>query len=252
MRSGPAPFDQTRASYDTWGKDLHPSRTVGSLDLGCRSEQSESLPRTTGDTKSEGDSGSGHAEELDNSAWTQTAPESTFPGERCSIWNSPAGDPQKPTKPKYFERTPFCQRSALCNRQTCFLCESFMGSRLVTVMDWEHRARKAGYRASILATQLGVTDRHLRRHFQSLFEVSPQVWIDRLRLSESQFFLIGGHSVKEIALRLGFKQSSHFCKAFKRAYRLAPSAFVKEQICEMSVRDNKCPPGIIILDCFSP
>ena len=111
-------------------------------------------------------------------------------------------------------------------------------SRLDAISDWENRARMAGYHARVLAEQVGVCERQLRRHFARQFQFPAQHWMERLRLGDAWPLLLAGEPVKSVAFRLGFKQPSHFSAAFKRAYGISPSA------CRSAIGNQECPPEI--------
>ena len=111
-------------------------------------------------------------------------------------------------------------------------------SRLDAIKDWENRARLAGYHARVLALQSGVCERQLRRHLLREFKAPSQHWIDQVRARDGWNLVIAGDSVKSVAFRLGFKQVSHFCTFFKRAYGISPSA------CRRVPAGQKCPPQI--------
>lgn len=99
-----------------------------------------------------------------------------------------------------------------------------MSSRLDRVTNWEEQARLAHYRASKMAELIQVSDRHLRRYFVAHYAVSPQDWINQLRMRESRYLLLKRETVKSVAYQLGYKQVSHFCSVFKRHFGITPSA----------------------------
>jgi AraC-like DNA-binding protein len=100
-----------------------------------------------------------------------------------------------------------------------------MSSRLDTITDWEARAEIVGFRISNLAQGCGVTDRQLRRYFQSKFGSSPYNWLTMRRLQKVKPLLSGGDLVKEISARAGFSRQANFARRFKRFYNTTPSAF---------------------------
>ncbi len=101
-----------------------------------------------------------------------------------------------------------------------------MSSRLDRITDWDERASKAGYQASILALSLGVSSRHLDRYLLIRFGVSTKVLLCKFRMDAALRFMNGAVSVKEIAYGLGFHHSTHFCRAFKRTYGCSPAHYL--------------------------
>jgi AraC-like DNA-binding protein len=92
--------------------------------------------------------------------------------------------------------------------------------------DWQTLAVKANYCSRELARQIGRSPRQLERIFRKQFARSPQSWLNEQRLFAAQILLLSGKPVKEVALGLGFKHSSHFCRQFKLTKKLTPSDFV--------------------------
>jgi AraC family transcriptional regulator, regulatory protein of adaptative response / DNA-3-methyladenine glycosylase II len=76
-----------------------------------------------------------------------------------------------------------------------------------------------------LAARLGVTDRHLRRVFQSEFGVTPVEFAQTQRLLLAKRLLTDtGLPVTEVALASGFGSLRRFNALFRSRYRLSPSA----------------------------
>ncbi len=100
-----------------------------------------------------------------------------------------------------------------------------MGSRLDRLNDWQDLARKAQYNAKVLAERCQVSLRQLERFWKESFQETPQSWLNQCRFSEAQALLQEGCPVKEVAFRVGFKQSSHFCREFKRHTGCTPNEF---------------------------
>ncbi|MBL6816767.1 MAG: helix-turn-helix domain-containing protein [Pseudomonadales bacterium] len=81
---------------------------------------------------------------------------------------------------------------------------------------------------SMIAEHAGVSSRHLNRLFQA---DGPSVikWAKLARLERSASALVNpsyaGKTVAEIAYEFGFNDISHFCRDFKKAYHLTPSAY---------------------------
>jgi AraC family transcriptional regulator len=97
---------------------------------------------------------------------------------------------------------------------------------------WEEFAETAHYDANKLARLCGISTRQLQRHFRRNLHCSPQSWLNERRLLAAQSLLLSGESVKKVALDLGFKQPSHFCRQFKSRNKMTPSQFATSQIVE--------------------
>jgi AraC-like DNA-binding protein len=101
--------------------------------------------------------------------------------------------------------------------------------KFVGTHEWEELARAAGFRCSELARLCRLSTRQLRRQIRRQFGRSPQDWLNEHRIIAAQQLLLNGHLVKTVALELGFKQTSHFCRQFKLLRRMTPSEFVSLQ-----------------------
>jgi AraC family transcriptional regulator of adaptative response / DNA-3-methyladenine glycosylase II len=82
-----------------------------------------------------------------------------------------------------------------------------------------------------LATQLGVSARHLRRIFVSAHGVSPLDYVTTQRLLLAKAMLTDTtQAVTDIALRCGFQSLRRFNAAFAERYRMPPSALRKDSL----------------------
>lgn len=105
----------------------------------------------------------------------------------------------------------------------------------------EELAVTAHYNSRELACLCQLSPRHLQREFHRQFQKSPQKWLDERRIKVAEKLLLLGMPVKRVALELGFKQVSHFCRQFKLQTRLRPSEFYyRFSLLQMSPTDNKC------------
>lgn len=98
-----------------------------------------------------------------------------------------------------------------------------MDSRLNRIGDWEALAHRAEYCSVTLADLVGVSDRHLRRFFSAHFDLTPQQYLDELRLKLAREALGKGVCVRCATVLFGYKQVSSFSRAFKTAFGIAPS-----------------------------
>jgi len=74
-----------------------------------------------------------------------------------------------------------------------------------------------------IARQLGLTSDHLNRVFTKEMGESVGAYLMRCRLEQAKVLLQdGGTSVKAVALRLGFKTSSYFSRAYKKHWGVSP------------------------------
>ena len=94
---------------------------------------------------------------------------------------------------------------------------------------WEQLAGTARYDAKALAKLCNLSDRQLERDFHRLLDRSPQDWLNEQRIKAAQQLLLSGQPViKVVALDLGFKQVSHFCRQFKNQTQLTPTEFASQ------------------------
>jgi AraC-like DNA-binding protein len=91
--------------------------------------------------------------------------------------------------------------------------------------EWEILAPLANYDAGKMARLCRRSPRQLQRDFKRLFNRTPQVWLNEQRLLVACERLLHGEPVKRVALDLGFKHSSNFCRQFKAFYDQTPTQF---------------------------
>jgi AraC-like DNA-binding protein len=105
---------------------------------------------------------------------------------------------------------------------------------------WEELAPQARYNAGNLAKLCNLSVRQLERDFRRVMARSPQDWLDERRIEAAGRRLLAGEPVKKVAFDLGFKQSTHFFRQFKRHSGSTPSQFVLANFCDK----NGCRSGI--------
>lgn len=95
-------------------------------------------------------------------------------------------------------------------------------------LSWEKLAAEALYQPAAVARLCNVSLRTLQRHFRKRYGTTVSTWLWRLRLAEAYRLIRSGESVKGAAFTLGFKQLSHFSRAFKEAHGIAPRFLAAE------------------------
>jgi transcriptional regulator GlxA family with amidase domain len=109
----------------------------------------------------------------------------------------------------------------------------------VPAEQWRVLGGASRYDANELARRLCISTRQLQRVFRLQFDRSPQDWLNEQRILRARELLLSGsHSVKEVALDLGFKQVSHFCRQFKLRNHLTPSEFATGNFLAVDVADR--------------
>ena len=78
-----------------------------------------------------------------------------------------------------------------------------------------------------LAEVIGVTNNHLCRLFQQVYDTTPIKYLTHLRLNMAKYYLCSADcpKVREVAAAVGFKDPSYFCAVFKKAEGMTPEEF---------------------------
>lgn len=77
-----------------------------------------------------------------------------------------------------------------------------------------------------VASQLNISERHLRRIFRQSTGLSPKLFSEITRYNEVYKYIISGrHDWFELLERFGYHDQSHFIKEFKKFTNKPPSAF---------------------------
>jgi AraC-like DNA-binding protein len=104
-----------------------------------------------------------------------------------------------------------------------------MAGTLVSMQEWEKLAGVAHFNARRLAALCGVSLRQLQRQFRQHVGKAPQDWLNERRIVIAREMLSSGAAIKVVAIELGFKQASHFCRQFKSANQMTPSEFISSR-----------------------
>jgi AraC-like DNA-binding protein len=98
-----------------------------------------------------------------------------------------------------------------------------------TAQFWSIAARQAGYNLRKLSRNTGIHIRQLERFCRRELGRAPEEWLSEQRIIAARSLLLETDSIKKVAMELGFKQLSHFCRQFKKVYGMTPSEFLLAQ-----------------------
>lgn len=95
---------------------------------------------------------------------------------------------------------------------------------LLRAVEMMERNVESPIKVSEISEQLHTSTRHLERLFVRSFRMSPSHYYMRLRLREARSLLARTDiPVLEVALRCGFRNSSHFTRRYREMYHILPS-----------------------------
>lgn len=104
------------------------------------------------------------------------------------------------------------------------LCENFNDSRVAAVLITMEQHLEGGITIEQLASSVGLSRRQLERLFTEKAGMSPALAFRRLRLDRArQILLTSKKPIIEVALDVGFVNTSHFTKEFRRTYGQTPA-----------------------------
>lgn len=85
-------------------------------------------------------------------------------------------------------------------------------------------------RIQVLSREFGLSENYISRYFRQHLQESLQQYVTRYRLKETVNLLNNTSlSVKEIAYRMGYVDSSHLIRVFRQFYHLSPSQYRKQE-----------------------
>ncbi|WP_168200074.1 AraC family transcriptional regulator [Acetobacter vaccinii] len=81
----------------------------------------------------------------------------------------------------------------------------------------------------LLAQRVGLSEKRLKDGFRKYYQTGPYGFLQKLRMDHAKS-LLAGHtmSVTDVALQVGYSNSSHFSKLFKRSFGVSPSQIPKD------------------------
>ena len=90
---------------------------------------------------------------------------------------------------------------------------------------WYDMIRESHYNVNTMAEACGISLRQLERYFAKEFNLSPHEWLTQQRMIAARYLICQENTIKEVAFKLSYKQSSHFCREFKKCYGITPSEY---------------------------
>jgi transcriptional regulator GlxA family with amidase domain len=89
-------------------------------------------------------------------------------------------------------------------------------------LDWGMLVAESGYRTNAVVERSGYSMRTLQRFVRERFDMSLRELVAELRLKRASELLLSGRSVKEVALEVGYRQTSHFVRCFREKFGVTP------------------------------
>jgi AraC-like DNA-binding protein len=77
-----------------------------------------------------------------------------------------------------------------------------------------------------LCAEAGVSVRTIERTFRREIGTSFELWRRQVRLTKAVELLVSGYSIKEIAHKVGYRQSSAFVELFRQTFGTTPKAWI--------------------------
>jgi AraC-like DNA-binding protein len=106
-------------------------------------------------------------------------------------------------------------------------------------MEYIRQNYAAGIGVADVARALGCCDRSLRAHFQTTLGVCPLEYLQRYRVARAKELIeYSDYSLKEIAVRVGFKNVHHFTRLFAEIEGQPPGTW--RQIYKEGIRKDIC------------
>jgi AraC-like DNA-binding protein len=83
-----------------------------------------------------------------------------------------------------------------------------------------------------LASHVAITERYLTRCFRQEMGITPMIYLNRYRVKRAKNLLKQGNlSITEVAMAVGFSDSSYFNRVFRQEVGVAPGAYQRgEQV----------------------
>ena len=146
--------------------------------------------------------------------------------ENCRFFRHAAQAEAEGFRPCLRCRPELAPRAASWSTEDASRILALQAARLIDEPDaWSHGDDDSGPGAAQIAAKLGVSDRHLRRIFETQFGVSPLQYLQTRRLLAAKQLIADTRlPMTQVALASGFASVRRFNDAFVAHYGLNPSA----------------------------
>ena len=79
---------------------------------------------------------------------------------------------------------------------------------------------------AVLCSEAGVSVRTIERVFRKEVGTNFESWRRQVRLTKAVELLVSGDTIKEVAYKVGYRQSSAFVEMFRRTFGTTPKAWI--------------------------
>ena len=99
--------------------------------------------------------------------------------------------------------------------------------RILPSVEYIHENYQQNTSIEEIAAMSSTCITNLERLFKECFHVTPSMYRSIVRINKAKQLLLSGYSIDETAAEVGFYDSFHFSKTFKRLTGSSPGAFAK-------------------------
>ena len=108
-------------------------------------------------------------------------------------------------------------------------CRNHGDEAVLRVQEWMEAHHAELLPIEALARRFGFSERNLKRRFQAATRLSPNQYLQRVRIDKAKKLLIATRlSVKQIAYEVGYENASFFVRLFKRELGRTPAQWRRE------------------------
>jgi AraC-like DNA-binding protein len=96
-----------------------------------------------------------------------------------------------------------------------------------------------------LCAEIGVSVRTIERAFRKEVGTNFELFRRQVRLTKAVELLVAGFSIKEVAFKIGYCQSSAFVEMFRRTFGTTPKAWVSAlETLDQRPKESKARPSL--------